>query len=183
MIYLFLANGFEEVEALAPLDILRRAGLEVTTVGVGGEEIQGKHGIVVRADLPDSMFRDSAPEAVILPGGLPGADNLAASRIVREALLVAQKNGGLLCAICAAPYILADNGYLKDKRATCYPGYEDQLRQGGAIVQEPTERVVSDGNVITAKGMGVGLEFGFAIAERFVGKEKTDALRHATIAD
>ena len=104
MIYVFLANGFEEVEALAPLDLLRRAGKQVTTVGVGGEEIQGAHGVTVRADIPDAMFRDSAPEAILLPGGMPGAKNLDESATVDAAIRVTAKNGGYLCAICAAPF-------------------------------------------------------------------------------
>ena len=94
MIYMFLADGFEEVEALCPLDILRRAGLEVTTVGIGGKDvIQGAHGITVHADIPDIMYRDSSPDMLILPGGMPGSKNLDESRIVDAARRAASRNG------------------------------------------------------------------------------------------
>ena len=106
MIYLFLANGFEEVEALAPLDILRRAGLEVTTVGIGGDVIRGSHGITVHADIPDGLYTDNAPEMIILPGGMPGAKNLDESRVVDAALKAAVRSDAYLAAICAAPMVL-----------------------------------------------------------------------------
>ena len=128
MIYMFLADGFEEVEALCPLDILRRAGLEVTTVGVGGKDmISGAHGIVVQADIPDILYRDSAPDMIILPGGMPGSTNLDESKTVDAALKVAHKKGAYLCAICAAPLVLGKRGYLEGKRAVCYPGFEELL--------------------------------------------------------
>ena len=94
MIYLFLANGFEEIEALCPLDLLRRAGLQVTTVGIGGDLIKGSHGIAVQADMPDTMYRDSKPDMIILPGGMPGSKNLDDSRIVDSALRAAASSGG-----------------------------------------------------------------------------------------
>ena len=103
MIYVFLSDGFEEIEALTPLDVLRRAGVEVTTVGIGGTSILGAHGIRVEADIPDVMYTDSAPEAVILPGGMPGAKNLDESRTVDGAVRAAARRGALLAAICAAP--------------------------------------------------------------------------------
>ena len=115
MIFLFLANGFEEVEALAPLDILRRAGKEVTTVGI----ITGAHGITVRADTTDAELKLHDIEAVILPGGMPGASNLDASPVVDAALAAADKAGAYLCAICAAPMVLGRRGYLEGHRATC----------------------------------------------------------------
>lgn len=179
MIYLFLANGFEEVEALAPLDLLRRAGLSVTTVGIGGETVVGAHGIAVQADLPDLMFRDSHPEMVILPGGMPGALHLDESRTVDTALRAAKANGAYLAAICAAPMVLGKRGYLEGKRATCYPGFEEHLH--GATVL--SERVVTDGRVITAAGMGVAVEFGLALVTSLCGKEKAEELRRAILAD
>ena len=127
MVYMFLATGFEEVEALAPLDILRRAGVEVTTVGIGGELITGAHGITVKADIADSVFRDDAPEMVILPGGMPGTRNLDASPVVEAALSAVAANDGYLAAICAAPMVLGKRGLLKGKRAICYPGFEKFL--------------------------------------------------------
>jgi len=160
MIYMFLADGFEEVEALCPLDILRRAGLEVTTVGIDKDMIRGAHGITVQADIPDIMYRDSAPDMIILPGGMPGASNLDSSKTVDAAIRAAARRGAYICAICAAPFVLGKRGLLQGKRAVCYPGFEDQL--AGAEVSQD-EVVVRDGNVITAKGMGAAFEFGLEL--------------------
>ena len=179
MIYLFLANGFEEVEALCPLDLLRRAGLKVTAVGIGGDVIVGAHGIAVQADMPDTMYRDSKPEMIILPGGMPGASNLDASKTVESALRAAVSSNAYLAAICAAPMILGKRGYLQGKRAICFPGFEDQLQ--GAILA--TERVVTDGRVITAAGMGVALEFGLALVAAMTSRETAEKLRRTVLAD
>ena len=179
MIYMFLANGFEEVEALCPLDLLRRAGLQVTTVGVGGEMIVGSHGIAVQADIPEALYRDSSPEMIILPGGMPGTRHLDESRTVDTALRVAANKGAYLAAICAAPMVLGKRGYLEGKRAICFPGFEEYLT--GATVAE--ERVVRDGKVITAAGMGVALEFGLALVAALKGQETADDLRRAVLAD
>ncbi len=180
MVYLFLANGFEEVEALCPLDLLRRAGVEVTTVGVGGAEaVQGSHGITVLPDIPDTLFRDSKPDMVILPGGMPGAANLDASRTVDAALRVTAASGGFLAAICAAPMVLGHRGYLQGKRAVCFPGFEGELT-GAEIVNAP---VVRDDRVITAIGMGAATAFGLALVEALKGKDAAEALRKAIHAD
>ena len=163
MIYMFLADGFEEVEALCPLDILRRAGLEVTTVGIGGKDvIRGAHGIIVHADIPDVMYRDSNPDMLILPGGMPGSKNLDESRIVDSALRAASRKGAYLAAICAAPMVLGKRGYLEGKRAVCFPGFEEYLT-GATVDAENT--VVRDGNVITAKGMGAAFGFGLELVK------------------
>ncbi len=179
MIYLFLANGFEEVEALCPLDLLRRAGLEVTTVGIGGDRIVGAHGIAVQADIPDIMYRDSKPEMVILPGGMPGAANLDTSRTVDMALRAAASTGGFMAAICAAPMVLGKRGYLQGKKATCFPGFEQYLT--GAEVTDA--RVVCDGKVITAKGMGAATEFGLALVAAMKDGRTADEIRRAVFAD
>lgn len=180
MIYMFLADGFEEVEALCPLDLLRRAGLEVTTVAVGGKEtVTGSHGIVVHADIPDVMYRDSAPDMIILPGGMPGSTHLDESRVVDSALKVASKKGAYLCAICAAPLVLGKRGYLEGKRAICYPGFEEYLK--GATVSE-TESVVRDGNIITAKGMGVALDFGLELVRVMKDDETADRIKASIFA-
>ena len=179
MIFLFLANGFEEVEALAPLDSLRRAGKEVTTVGIGGSLITGAHGITVRADTTDAELKLHDIEAVILPGGMPGASNLDASPVVDAALAAADKAGAYLCAICAAPMVLGRRGYLEGHRATCYPGFEGELR--GATVSD--RRVVTDGHRITAAGMGVAVEFGLAITAALCGEKKAAAIRTGIIGD
>jgi len=160
MIYMFLADGFEEVEALCPLDILRRAGLEVTTVGIGKDTITGSHGITVQADIPDVLYRDASPDMIILPGGMPGSTNLDESKTVDAALRAGARKGAFLCAICAAPLVLGKRGYLEGKRAICYPGFEEYLK--GATVNDG-DTVVRDGNIITAKGMGVALDFGLEL--------------------
>ena len=170
MIYLFLADGFEEVEALCPLDLLRRAGCAVTTVGVGGTEIRGAHGITVTADIPAELYKDSAPEMVILPGGMPGAKNLAASATVKAAVTAAATHGAFLCAICAAPMILGQMGLLAGKKATCYPGLEEKM---GAAVMTACG-AVQDGRVITGRAAGSADEFGLLCLQALKGKAAAD---------
>ena len=180
MIYMFLADGFEEVEALCPLDILRRAGLEVTTVGIGGKDvIRGAHGIIVHADLPDIMYRDSDPDMIILPGGMPGSKNLDESRIVDSALRTASRKGAYLAAICAAPMVLGKRGYLEGKRAVCFPGFEEHLT--GATVDEENT-VVRDGNIVTAKGMGAAFDFGLELVRCFKDDETAEKIRNSVFA-
>lgn len=179
MVYLFLANGFEEIEALCPLDLLRRAGVEVTTVGIGGEMIMGSHGITVAADIPEGMFADSAPDMIILPGGMPGSKNLDESRVVDAALKAAARRGSLIAAICAAPMVLGHRGLLAGKEAICYPGFEKELT--GAKISG--KRVVRDDNIITAAGMGVALEFGLELVAALRGRDTAEQLRRAVIAD
>lgn len=179
MIYMFLANGFEEIEALCPLDLLRRAGLEVTTVGIGGDAICGSHGITVHADIPDGMFADAAPDMIILPGGMPGSKNLDESRTVDAALKAAARRGAYIAAICTAPFVLGKRGLLEGKEAICYPGFEKELT--GAKISR--KRVVRDGNIITAAGMGVALDFGLELVKALKGEEAAGALRAAVLAD
>lgn len=182
MIYMFLAEGFEEIEALCPLDIIRRAGLDIRTVGIGGRDITGAHAITVRADLCDSDFEalpDKSADMVFLPGGMPGTLNLAASNTVINAVKAAHVGGKYIAAICAAPSILGDMGLLAGKEAICYPGFEERLT--GAAISD--QRVVLDGKILTAAGMGAALDMGLKIVEIFCGKEKADSLRHAIIAD
>ena len=162
------------------LDLLRRAGLEVTTVGVGGKDlIVGSHGIAVQADIPDVMYRDSAPDMIILPGGMPGSTNLDESKTVDAALRVAAKRGAYLSAICAAPMVLGKRGYLEGKKAVCYPGFEEYL--AGATVSE-TETVVKDGNVITAKGMGAAFEFGLELVRALKDNETAEKIKNSVYA-
>ena len=173
MVYMFLANGFEEIEALCPLDLLRRAGVEVTTVGIGSEVIRGAHNITVHTDIVDVMYCDSNPEMIILPGGMPGAKNLDESRIVDTAIKIASKKGGYIAAICAAPFILGKRGLLDGKSATCYPGFEDQLT-GANIVKD--SGVVIDGSIITARGMGVAKKFGLTLVSLLCGEEVAEKI-------
>lgn len=179
MVYMFLAQGFEEVEALAPLDLLRRAGVEIKTVGVGSKTVVGAHSIPVVADMTDADFSDDKPEMVILPGGMPGTLNLDASEVVHRAIDTAVKNGAHLAAICAAPMILGKLGLLSGKEAICYPGFEEHLL--GAKISEKT--VANDGKVTTAKGMGVAIEFGLTLVKLLKGEKVAEDLRASTISE
>ena len=176
---MFLADGFEEVEALCPLDILRRAGLEVTTVGIGKDMIRGAHGITVQTDIVDILYRDSDPEMLILPGGMPGSTNLDESKTVDAALKAGARKGAFLCAICAAPLVLGKRGYLQGKSAVCYPGFEEYLI--GATVSEDRS-VVRDGNVITAKGMGVAFDFGLELVRALKDDETAEKIKASVFA-
>ena len=179
MIYLFLAPGFEETEAICTLDLIKRGGIEVKTVAVGceGLAVTSTRGITVLADLSLADAQKELPCGVVLPGGLPGADNLNVPAI-HEILHAVNKQGGLLSAICAAPYVFGGQGLLQGKAATCYPGFEERL-VGAEVKKAP---VVRDGNVITAMGMGASVAFGLAIVEYFKGKEAADSIKAAIFA-
>ncbi len=162
MVYVFLANGFEETEALVTVDILRRAGYNVKTVGVGGERIEGAHGITVVADTVDTKLADGDEfSAVVLPGGMPGTINLKENETVKRFIEFAMKDGKVIGAICAAPSILGEWGMLNGKVATCYPGFEDKLV--GAVVSD--ERCCIHDNIVTSRGAGTVFEFSFALAD------------------
>lgn len=164
MIYMFLAEGFEETEAIAPLDILRRAELEIATVGIGRKTVTGSHGISVVADVMDcEVAPDENCEGIILPGGMPGTLNLEKSETVQKFIEYAIQNNLIIAAICAAPSILGHKGILNGKKAVCYDGFETQLF-GAEIANTP---VCRDGNIITAVGAGAALEFGFCLAAAF----------------
>ena len=173
MFYCFLADGFEETEALAPVDILRRADIPVTTVGVGGDVIRGSHDIYVTADMNiDDFEPDEDISGVILPGGMPGVKNLFADDNVKSAVSFCAARGLFVCAICAAPSIPGRMGLLKGKKATCFPGFEGDL--DGAEVC--ADKVVTDGKFITAKGAGCALEFGFEIVAQFDSPETAEKI-------
>ncbi len=156
MTIILLADGFEEIEALAPLDLLRRAGVDAKTVSINEKTVKGAHGISVISDLsPDEVDLDNV-ELAIFPGGMPGTLNLDASPYTDEVIDAVVKNGGRVAAICAAPLILGRRGLLKGKRAVCFPGFENELI--GAEVL--SKNVITDGNITTARGMEVALEFG-----------------------
>ncbi len=174
MVYLFLAEGFEEIEALTPVDVLRRGGVQVVTVGVGGATVKGSHGIRVGADISDSeLVSFEGAEAVVLPGGMPGTKNLDACGKVHEAIGYCIENGVVLGAICAAPSILGRAGVLKGKRAVCYPGFEGELK--GCVPAE--NKVCRDGNIITAAGMGVSLDFALELLGAVKGAEAAEKVR------
>ena len=175
MVHIFLANGFEEVEALAPLDILRRAEIDVKTVAVGSRKIVGSHGIEIVTDIHESEVTTDDMECVILPGGMPGTLNLEKSPIVTQSIRYCSENNLPICAICAAPSILGHMNLLKDKKAICFPGFEKELY--GAVLSE--DHVCVDGNIITAKGAGVALEFGLEITAMLKDREESDKIRKA----
>lgn len=166
--YVFLADGFETVEALAVVDILRRAGVETVTVGVSQKnELISAQKIVVRADkiLDDEDYTDA--DIVFLPGGMPGTKNLEADDKVLTIIKKQYESGKIVAAICAAPSILGHLNILQGRKATCYPGFEKDLY--GAKVM--TDRVVEDGNVITSRGMGTAVDLGLTLIERLFGSE------------
>lgn len=173
MIYVFLADGFEEIEALTPVDFLRRAGIDVKTVAVSGKSAVGSHNIEVKADMClEDIVLDENTDGIILPGGMPGSKNLDENKTVQNAIDYCVKENRLLCAICAAPFILGKKGVLQNKNATCFPGFECYLK--GANVR--SDGVVRSGNIITAKGAGVAWEFGCEIAAAIIGKEKAEEI-------
>jgi 4-methyl-5(b-hydroxyethyl)-thiazole monophosphate biosynthesis len=176
MVYLFLANGFEEIEAITPLDILRRAGAEVKTVSVNGNglEVEGAHGIFVRADIDISEVQDDA-EMIILPGGSRGTEGLRESEALRKIILDAAENEVYIAAICAAPTVLGGLGLLKKRRATCYPSLAGELIDSGAKYKN--DKVVLDGKFITSEGAGTAADFGFALVDKLFSRQETDTLR------
>ena len=173
MIYVFLANGFEECEALAPIDILRRAGFDLKTVGVNGKTAIGSHNIPIICDITTDEITFENLEAVILPGGMPGTLNLENDKTVQAAIDYANENGLLIGAICAAPSVLGHKGLLNGKNATCFPGFEKDLL--GANVTG--EAVVCDSNIITAKGAGVAFNFGFELLNYLKDEKTADDLK------
>ena len=173
MIYVFLANGFEECEALAPIDILRRAGFDLKTVGVSGKTAIGSHNIPIICDIETDEITFENLDAVILPGGMPGTINLENDKTVQAAIDYANENGLLIGAICAAPSVLGHKGLLNGKNATCFPGFEKDL-QGATVT---SEAVVRDGNIITAKGAGVAFDFGFELLSYLKDKKTADDLK------
>lgn len=175
MIYVFLADGFEEIEALTPVDILRRAELSVKTVGVGGKTVTGSHGITVTADIEEKDVTTDDMEMMVLPGGMPGTLNLEKSPIVTACAKYCAQNGVYLGAICAAPSILGHLGLLKGREAICFPGFENELL--GATLS--TDAVAVDGHIITAKGMGVSVQFALTLAALAAGEEKAQKIHDA----
>ncbi len=175
MVYVFLADGFEIIEALAPVDMLTRAGITVKTVGVTGELVKASCGVVVAADMTIAEFDFYDVEAIVLPGGMPGTLNLAGNTAVQQAIDNANNIGVPICAICAAPSILGNKGLLDGKEATCFPGFENTLQ--GATYSE--DYVVTDGNIITARGAGVCIEFGLEIVKKLKGDEVAEQIRQS----
>ena len=178
MIYVFLATGFEDIEAIAPVDIMRRAGLKVQTVSITGEQIVvSAHGVGIASDLMLSEVDFSQAEMLVLPGGLPGSTNLDACKPLTEAIKRHFESGGPIAAICAAPLVFGHLGLLKGRRATCYPGVETELK-GATYTAAIVER---DGNIITGKGPAAAFEFGYTIVDFFLGEGASQPLRQGMI--
>ena len=179
-VLIHFANGFEEVEAITPVDVLRRAGCEVITVSVTGKkEVTSTRGFTI---IADKLFEETdylTADALVLPGGQPGADNLNRHEGLRNQIRAFQEKGKIIAAICAAPLVLGSAGILKGKKATCYPGVESKLT-GATCTGNMVE---IDANIITGKGPGAAMQFSFALAEKLVGKSKTVELRKAMIIE
>lgn len=173
MVYIFLAQGFEECEALVPLDILRRANIKVKTVGIGTKVIEGSHGIRVECDLEEAEATTENLTAVILPGGMPGTLNLEKSETVQRFIDFAAQKNLLIGAICAAPSILGHKNLLVGKKATCFSGFEKDLL--GAVVSQ--KRVEVCENFVTAYGAGAAFDFGFALLECLTDGERALELK------
>ena len=169
MIAVLLADGFEEIEALTPVDMLRRAGAEVVTVGISSSIATGSHGIKVVCDRTAEQTDPETIDAVIFPGGMPGALNLDASPYTDKVIDAVMRKGGRIAAICASPLILGRRGLLVGKKATCYPGFEPELKgatpTGGAVE--------TDGNITTGRSMGTALEFAKELTALLCGGEKS----------
>ncbi len=173
-IYLFLADGFEPVEALAPVDVMRRAGINVVTVSIMGRTtVEAAHGIKVTADTLFEECNFSDADALVLPGGSVGTDNLSACEKLRALVAKANDESKIIAAICAAPMVFGRMGILAGRRATCYPGCEGELT-GAKYTAAAVEQ---DENIITACGPAASFEFGFAIVENICGCEKAAIIR------
>ena len=180
MVYLFLADGFEEIEALAVVDILRRAELPVSTVAIKERLlIKGAHDIKVEADMLLEDIDSENIDALILPGGMPGTLHLGQEARLKQLILDSNKKGVLIGAICAAPSILGESNMLIGKDAVCYPGYEEQLLGANILY----EKVAVSDNIVTSRGAGTAMEFGYKLVELLKDKQTSDKLRKSMIAE
>lgn len=178
MVYVLLAEGFEEVEALTPVDLLRRAGIDTRLVGVTGETVRGARGIQVVTDLGMDDIDLAAADMIVLPGGMPGTTNLYADKRVTDAVRTMADAGKYVAAICAAPsIILGGMGLLEGRRATCYPGMEDGMKGAEAV----KTTCVTDGRFITACGVGGALDFACALITALAGREKADEIASSVV--
>lgn len=176
---IILAEGFEEIEAVTVIDILRRAGINTTAAGLADIKVKGSRGLTV---ISDKKLADAGTDfdAVILPGGMPGATNLAGSEKVRGLIKKMGLQGKIIAAICASPaLVLAPTGILKNKSATCYPGMQDAF---GKDIKYKEDSVVTEENIITSRGPATALEFSLAIVEKLSGREIAEKIRKATLA-
>lgn len=175
---IFLADGFEEVEGLTVVDLLRRAGMEVETLSIMGREmVTSSHKVTVKADKLAEEAEYNSFDILVLPGGMPGTLHLGASQIVQDSLKKMREADKWIGAICAAPSVLGEAGFLEGKEAVCYPGFEEKLL-GAKVCYDP---VKVDGRVITSRGMGTAIEFGLMIIEQLLSKEKAEEIRKGII--
>ena len=172
MVYILLGTGFEEEEAIATCDILRRAQIPVQLVGLNGRTVAGGHNIRIEADLTVEQMDLTALDMIVLPGGLGGVESIRASALAMDAIRFAAKNNRLVAAICAAPTVLAGMGLLEGRRATCYPGMENQM--AGAVMV-PGAQAVVDGNFITGQAPAAAIEFGLTLVEQLSAQAVNDA--------
>lgn len=172
MIYLFLGTGFEETEAVAPVDLLRRAGVEVKTVGLNGTVITGSHGIPITADMTIEELEFATMEGIILPGGLGGVASIRGCQKAMEALAYAKEKGLLTAAICAGPTVLADLGITDGKQCVCYPGCEENM--GSAHMT--SKAAVADGTVITGASAGCAIPFGLELITYLKGEAEAQRI-------
>lgn len=178
LVYVFLAQGFEEIEAISVIDILRRADVTVKTVSITNQkEVEAAHGITVLADILIDDVDMGLADMIFLPGGMPGSRNLAKSDKLIELIQEAQASDKYITAICAAPTVLAKAGVLKGRKAICYPGFESELTD--AIIHD--DLVVRDGKILTSKGPGTAMLFAYALVDILKGNLESDALRKAMI--
>ena len=173
MVYMLLGTGFEETEAITPLDLLRRAGVEIQTVGLNGKVVYGGHGIGIEADIEIHQMDLSALEMIILPGGLGGVASCRACPAAMDALKYAWDNNKFVAAICAGPTVLADLGITAGMNATCYPGCEDGM--GSAIMVEDAA-AVTDENLITGTSAGCAIPFGLSLIEALKGEAEAQRI-------
>ena len=178
MVYVLLGAGFEETEAIAPIDLLRRAGVQVLTVGVNGKNITGGHGITVAADITVDEMDLTAMDMIVLPGGLGGVASVRACCAAMDALRFAWENDKFVAAICAGPTVLADLGITDGKEATCYPGCEDQTASAMMI---PDAAYVRDGKLITGTSAGCAIAFGLALVAALKGQETADTVANQIV--
>lgn len=171
MVYLLLGTGFEEIEAIAPLDLLRRANIDVCTVGISGKTVYGSHKIGITADIEIDQLDLADLEMIILPGGLGGVASARACPKALDALRFAWENGKFVAAICAGPTVLADLGITDGKQATCYPGCEEQM---GSAKMVENAAVIRDGKLITGTSAGCAIPFGLELIAALKGKEEAD---------
>lgn len=181
MIYIFLADGFEEIEAITPIDVIRRAGLEIQSVCVHEDrlDVEGAHGITVRCDIGISELKAENTEMIILPGGMTGVENLSECSSLSDIIDLCVSEDKYICAICAAPTILASKGLLKGKKATCYPSMAEEIIECGAKYKN--NPVCRDGKIITSAGPGTAAEFSFAIVKELLTSYDADKLRISMI--